>query len=306
MSAEAEATTQLVFQRLPSLGRGYLRALFLRKRGLAPGSGAATLSRIEARIAGVAVDPARLAGYRRVCGFPVSLGLPPTYPHVLAAPLHVAMFTSAAFPLPVPGLIHVRNAIVQRRTIPAGARLDIACTLEGHREVENGIEFDLYTHVAADGEAAWEGVTTILRKTKAPRGDHAGKPAHPVPPLPPAGDEPGRARSVAWKLREDTGRRYAGVSGDYNPIHLRATTAKLFGFPRAIAHGMWSLARCLAEIADDAPPPPLRIEVEFKRPVLLPSEVLFSSGPAGAGGAASFALKSRDGKPHLLGRVERA
>jgi acyl dehydratase len=106
---------------------------------------------------------------------------------------------------------------------------------------------------------------------------------------------------VVWRLREDAGRRYAQVSGDYNPIHLRATTAKLFGFPRAIVHGMWSLARCLAEVADDAPAPPLRAEVEFKRAVLLPSEALFSSGPEGRGHA--FSLKSRDGKPHLIGRI---
>ena len=51
---------------------------------------------------------------------------------------------------------------------------------------------------------------------------------------------------VEWRLPGDLGRRYAAVSGDRNPIHLYALTAKAFGFPRQIAHGMWSKARCLA------------------------------------------------------------
>jgi hypothetical protein len=46
-----------------------------------------------------------------------------------------------------------------------------------------------------------------------------------------------------WKAPADIGRRYARVSGDYNPIHLSALTAKLFRLPQAIAHGLWNRAQ---------------------------------------------------------------
>ena len=51
----------------------------------------------------------------------------------------------------------------------------------------------------------------------------------------------------------DIGRRYAGVSGDPNPIHMYAVTARLFGFKSAIAHGMWSYARVLAALGAQRP-----------------------------------------------------
>ena len=51
-----------------------------------------------------------------------------------------------------------------------------------------------------------------------------------------------------WKAPADIGRQYAKVSGDYNPIHLSAVSAKLFGFPTAIAHGLWNKARTLAAL----------------------------------------------------------
>ena len=79
-----------------------------------------------------------------------------------------------------------------------------------------------------------------------------------------------------WTLRDDLGRRYAAVSGDHNPIHLHAWSAKPFGFPRAIAHGMWTKARCLAALRL---PDAFEVVVKFKKPILLPSKVTF--GEAG-------------------------
>ena len=105
---------------------------------------------------------------------------------------------------------------------------------------------------------------------------------------------------TSWKLAGDLGRRYAAVSGDHNPIHLYALTAKAFGFPRQIAHGMWSTARCLAAL-DGRLPDAVTTEVVFKKPVLLPGKVLFGSARSDDGYA--FALsRPQDGKPHLLGR----
>jgi acyl dehydratase len=87
-----------------------------------------------------------------------------------------------------------------------------------------------------------------------------------------------------WKAPADIGRQYAKVSGDYNPIHLSAASAKLFGFPSAIAHGLWNKARTLAALADHLPSANIEIAVQFKKPVRLPSEVALLASAAGSSG----------------------
>ena len=94
------------------------------------------------------------------------------------------------------------------------------------------------------------------------------------------------------------------MSGDHNPIHLYALTAKAFGFPRQIAHGMWSKARCLAAL-DGRLPDAVTTEVAFKKPVLLPGTVTFGSARHADGYAFALA-RPKDGKPHLLGRFRPA
>jgi acyl dehydratase len=102
---------------------------------------------------------------------------------------------------------------------------------------------------------------------------------------------------------EDIGRRYVPVAKDYNPIHLYALTAKAFGFPRAIAHGMWSVARCLGELLPQLDHAPSRLEVRFKQPLLLPSRVTLKFQTRNQG--FDFDLLAREGgKLHLSGRLD--
>ncbi|WP_326786216.1 MaoC/PaaZ C-terminal domain-containing protein [Streptomyces sp. NBC_00151] len=96
-----------------------------------------------------------------------------------------------------------------------------------------------------------------------------------------------------WRLAPDVGRRYGAVSGDRNPIHLHPLTARLFGFPRAIAHGMWTVARCLAEYG---PGQPAQVRAEFRAPVLLPGAVTYAAR------GTSFELRSGE-RLHLTGDV---
>ena len=79
---------------------------------------------------------------------------------------------------------------------------------------------------------------------------------------------------MTWRLRGDLGRRYAAVSGDHNPIHLYPLTAKALGFKRQIAHGMWSLARCVAAL-ENRLPDAVTVDAAFKKPIFLPGTVAF-------------------------------
>lgn len=274
---------RLQYDRPPPLS---LLAALRPKRTLSAGE---ALPDIEASCAPFV--PMGLEPYTRLCGLPRDGTLPPTFPHVLGVPLQVAMSTHPQFPLNPMGIVHIRNSITQRRPIPEGQPVELRCRLTDQRLVRAGLEFDLRTELRFGGELAWESVSTgLTRSVKGNGGPRAEEP-EPLREL---------QRSVAWPLPPQLGWRYAQATGDYNPIHLHPLTARPFGFKRPIMHGMWSLARGFAEL--DLPThSPLRLDVEFFRPVFLPSSPVFSSGPL-RDGRVEFELRTQ-GKLNVRGAI---
>jgi acyl dehydratase len=241
----------------------------------------------------VSVDRNHLAAYAKVCGFAVGDELPVTYPHILAFPLHLALITDGSFPLPAIGLIHIYNQITQRRRIGIDETLSLrvwATPIEPH---PRGRQFSLRTEARVGDEIVWEGTSTNLR-----RGSGSSEDAS-APSVASAEDLP---QAAIWTLPGDLGRRYGSVSGDMNPIHLHSLSARLFGFPSAIAHGMWTKARCLAAMGNQLPES-FTVSVAFKRPILLPAKVQFVEGDEGPN---RFRFGVRDpakGAPHLDGSL---
>lgn len=241
----------------------------------------------------VAVDRDRLAAYDRVCGFALSEELPATYPHMLAFPLQLGLMTDGSFPFPAIGLVHIYNRIVQHRPVRASERLSLrvsAGPLEPH---PRGQQFSLLTEARVGDEVVWEEVSTNLR-----RGGSNSESAQ-APEVP---SSEGLPASATWKLPGDLGRRYASVSGDYNPIHVHPLSARLFGFPSAIAHGMWTKARCLAALQSQLPPA-FSVEVAFRKPILLPATVSFVEAPGDSGETRFGVRGTKKDTAHLDGRV---
>ena len=220
-----------------------------------------------------------------MCGFRLRDTLPATYPHVLAFPVALELMTASDFPFGVLGLVHVGNRIEVVRPVDAGERLDLrvwAADLEPH---ERGTQFALHGEASVGGEVVWRDRSTYLHKEG---GSSRSSSSSPEPP----------AASAVWRVPGDIGRRYARVSGDSNPIHLHPWPAKLFGQPGAIAHGMWTKARCLAAL-DGSLPPAYAVDVRFKLPLRIPGKVGFSFD------GERFAVHDvRSGKPHIEGRIE--
>ena len=247
------------------------------------------------RLTGVQVDVRRVADYDRVCGFALKDVLPATYPHLLAFPLQLSLMTDPSFPFGAIGLVHIANRITQHRPIRGAERLQVdvwATPVENH---PRGKQFSLRSEVRAGDELVWEEVSTNLKRGS---GDGSSPPSEPGG-LPRAGDLPATG---TWRLPGDLGRRYASVSGDYNPIHIHPVSARLFGFPSAIAHGMWTKARCLAALEPKLPDA-YTVAVAFKRPILLPGTVEFCEAEAAAGGIDFGVRDPANGKSHLDGRV---
>ncbi|NBE54925.1 MaoC/PaaZ C-terminal domain-containing protein, partial [Streptomyces boluensis] len=212
------------------------------------------------------VDPARLAAYRAVCGFPdTAAELPVTYPHILGFPLAMRLMAAQSFPLPLLGLVHTSLTVDQHSPIRSGERPELTVYAEKLAPHRRGTEATLVTEARLAGELVWESRSTYLARHPT---SYATPPAEPCTPAEPL---PVRAE---WPLPADLGRRYGTASGDRNPIHLHPLTAKAFGFPRAIAHGMWTVARCAAEHGTEGS---VRVQAKFKAPVLLPGRVTYGA-----------------------------
>ncbi|WP_037074732.1 MaoC/PaaZ C-terminal domain-containing protein [Pseudonocardia spinosispora] len=269
----------------PRLGSRYALALLPWR-----GGGGGELPDRELALDGLTVDPGRLADYARVCGFPLDGRLPTTFPQVLSFGPQVQLMTEPGFPLRLPGLVHLRQRITVHRPIGADERLDLRVRAADLRPHAKGTQVDLLSSVTVSGEEVWSAVSTYLsRGTPTGTAEAEREPAE-VP------DAPLAAR---WHLAGDTGRRYAAVSGDVNPIHLHPLAAKAFGFPGAIAHGMWTAARCLATLQGRLPEA-YDLDVVFRKPVVLPSDVQLHV--AHATGTWALALRSTD-RLHLLATV---
>ncbi|WP_406074059.1 MaoC family dehydratase [Micromonospora sp. NBC_01638] len=275
-------------QRQPTAGALYRRALLGALPGLGGRRRGPGLPAVELAAGGVTVDRAHLADYDRVCGFRLTDRLPATFPHVMGFPLTLRLMTAPEFPIPLTGVVHVGNQITVRRPIIADETLDFRTYAENLRPHDRGRQVDVVLVGSVDGEEVWRGISTYLGRERKPEGggrsDRSGRPEAP-------------AATARWRVEPRVGTQYARVSGDHNPIHTSLLGARLFGFRRPIAHGMWSKARCLAAL-DSRLPDAYTVEVAFKLPVPLPSTVSFALLPDGG-----FALHDSRGRPHLAGLV---
>ena len=221
------------------------------------------------------IDRGHVAAYAELCGFPRKDTVPLTYPHLLAFALHLAIMTDASFPFPAIGTVHLENshhpAPPDRRRREARRSTARAENLRPHAK---GRVFDFLTDGAL-AAASWCGRRPRRSCAAASGDERRGTPGA-------AFARRARRPAIAWRLPGDLGRRYAAVSGDRNPIHLYPLTAKALGFPRQIAHGMWSKARCVAAL-ENRLPDAVTVDVAFKKPILLPGTVAFGSRAVDAG-----------------------
>ncbi|MFJ3706108.1 MULTISPECIES: MaoC/PaaZ C-terminal domain-containing protein [unclassified Streptomyces] len=239
------------------------------------------------------VAPGPLAAYSRVCGFAESGPLPITYPHVLGFPAAMRLMTARDFPLPVLGLVHTWIEITAHRALHPTDALEITVYADGLTPHRRGTEVTMVTEARLAGRLVWESRSGYLSR-------HAT--GTTTPPSAPPASPPELPAVAEWRLPADLGRRYGAASGDRNPIHLHPVTARLFGFPRHIAHGMWTVARCLAEAGSGTVTGgPCRIRsvrADFRAPVPLPSTVTYA--------ADGTAFQVRGGsRVHLTGSVTR-
>lgn len=287
MDRAASGTTFLTGP--PNLGALYARSLLHRT------SAPVDFPRTTVTLQGAGFDAGRLAGFARLTGFPLRDELPLPFPHLLGFALQVQLLVTEPFPFRLLGLVHLRQRFEQTRPLRLEDRVDVSVRAVGLRPHRRGTTVDLVTQVrpAGSGEVVWSGWSRYLARGLTMPGTVGPSPVRLAAP-----EGPG----TLWRVPADTGRLYAAVSGDVNPIHLAAPAAKLLGFRRALAHGLWTASRSLAALGGRLPDA-ARFDVEFGTPLLLPSTVRHVTAPDADGW--STAVRSRDGeRVHLVGRLE--
>lgn len=190
----------------------------------------------------------------------------PCYPQVCCLPLHLRLMLMADFPFPLLGLIHIANKVQQYQPLPLTHSYQLMAYIDSLTPHTKGWRFDLVAEIWQQQTLCWQARATTLAKDNQLPKNQTKQRIETVTPY---------AQQQGCSLPANLGRRYARISGDYNPIHLYTMTAKLFGFKAHIAHGMWSLAHSLALLQ------PLLSERfivtnRFVRPLLLPTKALFS------------------------------
>ena len=101
--------------------------------------------------------------------------------------------------------------------------------------------------------------------------------------------------------------RYAGASGDFNPIHIDEEFARSVGLPGRILHGLWTMAQVArAQTEATGDPASLRsLSVQFRGMGVPEQEVRVTSKVREIGdGRATIDAEARQGDTRIVRRGE--
>ena len=253
-------------------------------RAVAPWKRAASATTVlpesQVAVTGWRPDLEKLAAYRSLVGSGAEV--PIAFPQLPIMALHIDLLSQWSFPVRALGLVHQGAVIDVLGEVPVGGPWDVRAAVSEGRHVRSGLEFDVSGEVSVSGELRWRSTSTYLSRSRSASGAEESA----VPQLNSAGSWD---TEVAIPVAEGTGRAFGRVTGDINPIHMHAVPAKAFGFPSAIAHGWWTTGRAAAELGIDEAIAGRRLEIAFRRPIVLPSTPVLCSR-AGVVGGVEFAL----------------
>lgn len=244
---------------LPASRPLLLRALFKRARP------SASAEPVSASFVAGAIDAGQVARYNAMLGFPAD-AVPLTFHYLLAQRAQLATMLGADLSFRIAGMIHVANDLSELGRYDPALPLILHTSAAPAPPRENGaIHLLVHTAGEQDGRAVFSCASDYL----AVRGKRGARPA--------TAPSTQMAPVTNWTLDGASGRRYAAVSGDWNPIHLSRWTAKLMGMRAPIIHGMHTVAKSCAALEHLTGQRVTAISARFTAPIALPGEATLSA-----------------------------
>jgi acyl dehydratase len=258
-----------------------------------------SLPEVELELADTTVAVETLTAYHRLVGGRVTDHVESVALHGLGFPVALALMARPDFPLPLAGTVHLRNEARLLKPVRAGETLTVRAHAENLAAHHAGVTVDVVTELYSGSRLVHVSRSLYLAKGVALEG--TASPARPVREEFDAPIPQGR-----WKLAASTGRAWAEVLGDWNPIHVGALPARALGRKTAIAHGTYLAARALEGLsrADT----PHEWDITFAAPVALPGVVSFAQQALPASGEQGTGHRfvgwdARRGREHFSGSV---
>ena len=202
------------------------------------------------------LDQALLKAYRDAMGFEHQT-VPLTYFYLLAQRAQLASMLSPEFGFRIAGMVHVENTLTTDGRFDETQPCRVFTIVEADPPSESGAVYVNFNVELVQGMAT----VICLSRYLALRGEKqssllkAPRELHAWPEL------------TTWRIPMDEGRRYARLSGDWNPIHLWSWSSRLMGFARPIIHGMHSVGRAAARIEAKGGQSLRSISARFRKPI---------------------------------------
>jgi hypothetical protein len=237
-------------------------------------------------------DLKKLQAFKQMFGYK-STFVPSTYWHTRFFGVRILLASDKTFPFPLPGMVHLTDTIKQYENILPTDNLRMECSLGDYLVHEKGTAFETTTKLYRGNELVWEENTVNLHigKTKFANKEYN---TYEFPELI-------QPKAEQLLIPANTGRKYAKISGDFNPIHIHPLGAKLFGFKKSLMHGWYGLNKILSQ-NQDMMTKPHELFVAFKKPLFLPGDVILKQSQTGEG--IQFEIADRkEGYPNLKGKL---
>ncbi|MBQ5946644.1 MaoC/PaaZ C-terminal domain-containing protein [Massilia sp. ST3] len=215
------------------------------------------------------IDQAHVRRYNAAFGF-AGDAVPLPFLYLLAQRAQLATMLDRPTLFKIPGLIHVENTLSMHGPIDPARPLAISTEVRMQPPAANGAIHCLLETRAFDGE----------RLAFACSSNYLVKRGRKTEGKSPAGEAPSGQPLGRWTLAMDAGRRYAALSGDWNPIHLWPWSARLMGMRAPIIHGAHSMAKACALLQQASGRTVETVWCRFRTPVALGEELVLIAGSA--------------------------
>jgi acyl dehydratase len=216
------------------------------------------------------IDPGSLERYKDLMGFRHA-AVPVTFFYLIAQRAHLATMLTRDFPFRIPGMIHVANELAGHAAMDPRARLTVTTDLDIAPPDDKGAVYCVLRTVGEQDTGVVFSCTSTYLAQRGQGGKGAARAREPQAALPPM---------AGWRVQPSTGRGYARVSGDWNPIHLWSWSARMMGLKAPIIHGMHTLGKACAALEEATGHRVVSISARFRAPIGLGAQASLGADTA--------------------------